>query len=105
MEKQELELFLPRKVFLEKTKISDMNLRDYLNSCGLSQSLELFSQNQLKLISSFLQRCVSSDIPLSFLDTDFINNQKIENEESLESKIKKTTSKPKQQIIAKQESP
>lgn len=104
MENQNKEIFLPRKVFLEKTKILDINLRDYLNSCGLPQSLELFSPNQLKLISSFIQKCVSSEIILTFDDTDFINNQKIENEESLESKIKKTTSKPKQPTIIKQES-
>jgi superfamily II DNA or RNA helicase len=104
MENQNKEIFLPRKVFLEKTKILDINLRDYLNSCGLPQSLELFSPNQLKLISSFIQKCVSSEIILTFDDTDFINNQKIENEESLESKIKKTTSKPKQATIIKQES-
>ena len=104
MENQSKEIFLPRKVFLEKTKILDINLRDYLNSCGLPQSLELFSPNQLKLISSFIQKCVSSEIILTFDDTDFINNQKIENEESLESKIKKTTSKPKQATIIKQES-
>ncbi|MCT7647661.1 DEAD/DEAH box helicase family protein [Aliarcobacter butzleri] len=103
MENQNKEIFLPRKVFLEKTKILDLNLRDYLNSCGLRQSLELFSPNQLKLISSFIQKCVSSEIILTFDDTDFINNQKIENKESLESKIKKTTSKHKQPII-KQES-
>ena len=104
MENQSKEIFLPRKVFLEKTKILDINLRDYLNSCGLPQSLELFSPNQLKLISSFIQKCVSSEIILTFDDTDFINNQKIENKESLESKIKKTTSKPKQPTIIKQES-
>lgn len=104
MENQSKEIFLPRKVFLEKTKILDINLRDYLNSCGLPQSLELFSPNQLKLISSFIQKCVSSEIILTFDDTDFINNQKIENKESLESKIKKTTSKPKQATIIKQES-
>lgn len=104
MENQNKEIFLPRKVFLEKTKILDINLRDYLNSCGLPQSLELFSPNQLKLISSFIQKCVSSEIILTFDDTDFIDNQKIENEESLESKIKKTTSKPKQPTIIKQES-
>ena len=104
MENQSKEIFLPRKVFLEKTKILDINLRDYLNSCGLPQSLELFSPNQLKLISIFIQKCVSSEIILTFDDTDFINNQKIENKESLESKIKKTTSKPKQPTIIKQES-
>ncbi len=47
MENQSKEIFLPRKVFLEKTKILDINLRDYLNSCGLPQSLELFSPNQV----------------------------------------------------------
>ncbi|MBP6714045.1 MAG: hypothetical protein KA157_08915 [Aliarcobacter sp.] len=61
-------------------------------------------RSYLKLISSFIQKCVSSEIILTFDDTDFINNQKIENKESLESKIKKTTSKPKQQIVVKQES-
>ena len=61
-------------------------------------------RSYLKLISSFIQKCVSSEIILTFDDTDFINNQKIENKESLESKIKKTTSKPKQPTIIKQES-
>ena len=93
------EKFLPRKVFLERTKILDTNLRNYLNSCGLPQSLELFSSNQLKLISNFIQRCVSSEIILEFKDTDFINKQEIENKESLESKINKITSKPNQKAI------
>ncbi|WP_418181377.1 DEAD/DEAH box helicase family protein (plasmid) [Aliarcobacter lanthieri] len=87
------QIYLPRKVFSEKTKLSEIDLRYYLKSCGLPQDLEFFGANQLKLITSFMQRCISSTLDFDFNELDFVNNQELVVKESLEVKINKRVPK------------